>query len=461
MRVATSTLYYVGTTGLQNRLADQLKLQNQLSTGRRVLTPADDPIASSRALQVSESSAMNTQFNTNSESADSSLRVTESSLAQVVTLIQNVQQLAINAGNPTLTLREKEMLNTELEGRYQELLGLANTTDGAGNFLFSGFRGGTKPFTETSFGNVTYNGDQGQRTIQISSSRAVPVSEAGSKVFQSVRQGNGTFVVGQYASNAGSGVIDAGTVMDPNKWADPANTQQFRIEFNSITDPANPTGDPIIHYDIIDDRATLADGTANPNYNFSMIDGYDYNGGARPVTPGVNEYPRTFTAGADIEFKQLPGETTPLIAGWDFGVKTSISGKPADGDAFSFDASQNTDLFTVLADFSSALKGYSTDSTGTGQAEFQNALNGVVANLSNSLDSVLNVQASIGARMKETQSVRDTNEDVNLQHKQTLSNLLDLDWAAAISDFALNEQLLDAARSSFSKVQDNSLFRYI
>ncbi|WP_148716331.1 flagellar hook-associated protein FlgL [Chitinolyticbacter meiyuanensis] len=461
MRVATSTIYSLGVSGLQKHLADQAKLQNQLSTGRRILTPADDPIASARALSVTQAQSKNEQYITNTDSADSALRMTESTLQQVTTLIQNVQQLAINAGNPTLTANEKSILETELQGRYQELLGLVNGTDGEGTYLFSGFRGDTKPFTETSFGNVTYNGDQGQRKVQISDSRAIPVSEAGSQVFQQIKNGNKTFATGANVANTGSGIISVGEVLDPTKWANAANVQDFRVEFYSIPDPADPTGDPIINYDIIDDRATLPDGSANPNYNFSMVDGYDYNGGARPVTPGVNPFPRTYTSGGDIEFRQLPGETTPLIAGWDFGVKASIEGTPKTGDTFSLDASTNRDVFTVLADLSTALKSYKTDGTGTGQATFQNQLNNVISNLSNSLDNVLTTQASIGSRMNETESVRSTNEDINLQYSQTLTKLQDLDWAQAISDFAQNQTLLEAARTSFSKVQGLSLFQYI
>ncbi|GLS04342.1 flagellar hook-associated protein FlgL [Chitiniphilus shinanonensis] len=461
MRVATNTVYSQGSMGISRLMAQQSKLQNQLATGRRVLSPSDDPIASSRALQISQAQSINTQYSTNSDSADTSLAMTEKTLNQLVTLIQNVQSLAVSAGNPTQTADQKKMLDAELQGRYQELLALANATDGNGEYLFSGFRGDTKPFTEAGFGNVTYNGDDGQRGIQISASRTIPVSEAGSKLFQRVPTGNGTFTSSANMANTGTGIITTGEVLDPSKWANAANVQDFRIEFNSIPDPNDPTAAPIVNYDIIDSRATLPDGSANPNYNMSMVDGYDYNGGARPSTPGVNSYPRTYKSGADIEFKQLPGETTPLVANWDFGVKTSVTGDPKTGDTFTVAASKNTDIFSVLADFSSALNNYNTAGNGKGQTDFQNQLNTVIKNLSNSLDTVLSTQASIGARMLETESVRNTNEDVNLQYTATLSKLQDLDWPKAISDFSQNQMLLDAARSSFSQVQNLSLFQYI
>lgn len=63
-------------------------------------------------------------------------------------------------------------------------------------------------------------------------------------------------------------------------------------------------------------------------------------------------------------------------------------------------------------------------------------------NLDNALSHVLKVQASIGARMKETESVQDTNEDMQLQYSKTISGLQDLDYAAAISEFSMNQMLL-------------------
>ncbi|KAF0812525.1 Flagellar hook-associated protein 3 [Andreprevotia sp. IGB-42] len=462
MRVATVTIYNSGTIGMSNLQSMQTRLQNQLSSGRKLLSPSDDPIASSRALKVTETNALVTQYSTNSTSADSALRVSESTMNQLTTLIQNVQQLAINAGNPTQIATDKAALENELQGRYQELLALANQTDGNGLYLFSGYQGNTKPFTETAFGQVTYNGDDGQRLIQISSSRNLPVSEPGSDVFQRVKNGNGTFVTAYNPTNTGSGIVSPGEVVDPTKWKTAAgNVQDYKIEFNVTVDPADSTK-TITHYDIIDNRATLpGTATPNPNFNFSMIDSYDYSGGPRPVVAGVNSYPRNYVPGGDIQFKQLAGETTPRIANWDFGVKTSVSGTPKTGDQFTLQASQNVDMFSTFAAFSSALKNYNTDTTGNGQADFQNQLNTVVSNLANALSNVLTRQSYQGSRMNEIDSVKATNDDLNLQYSKTLSGLQDLDYTKAISDFSQNQTLLQAAQQSFAAVQGLSLFKYI
>lgn len=454
MRVATTTLFNVSRSGLQKHSAEQAKLQEQLSSGRRMLTPSDDPIAAARVLDIGQSASINSQYSINSKAADSALSMTESTLAQIVGTIQNLQTLAVNAGNPSQTVAEKKMLASELQSNYQELLALANSTDGNGLYLFSGFQGATKPFGENGFGNVAYSGDEGQRLVQISSGRQIPISENGNEVFRNIKNGNGTFTASASATNSGSGVISAGEVLEPGKW-NAVSPQNFTVQFYWQANATDPTK-PVISYDLID--AT----TGN-----SLIDG--------TATAGQTSGPRTYVPGGDIEFKQLAGEAA--VPAWDYGIKMSVSGTPiaidattgappatstpGAADSFSVGASSNVDIFTTLGNFNTALTSYATDGSGKAQAAFQNQLNGVMQNLNNALSKVLTVQAGICARTNETESVQDTNSDLQLQYSKTISGLQDLDYSQAISDFYMNQMLLEATRSSFAKVQDLSLFKYI
>jgi flagellar hook-associated protein 3 FlgL len=197
----------------------------------------------------------------------------------------------------------------------------------------------------------------------------------------------------------------------------------------------------ITTYDLIDNSS-----------NLSLIDGAGV-----PRAAGTS-FPRTYAENGDIEFKQLPGDGG-AVAAWDFGVKASVKGIPAAGDDFSLKPSTDVDLFKTIGDFSSALNNYRSGSTGS--AVFQNQLNTVLSNLSNSLGNVLTSQAYLGARMNEADSVKDTTEDLKLQFSKTLSGLQDLDYAAALSDFAQNQTVLEATRKTFAQVQDLSLFKYI
>lgn len=430
MRISTNTLYDQGVGSLQQQTSNLFKTQQQLSTGRRILTPQDDPVGASRVLEVTQSASINIQYDTNMGSATSALGLEESSLSSVVSLIQDVRTLTIQAGNAALDNNNLKALATDIQGRYQQLLGLANGTDGNGQYLFSGYRGTTQPFSEVSLGNVNYNGDQGQRLMQISASRQIAASDSGSDVFMRILNGNGTFVTAANPANTGTGIVSTGNVLDPAKWAAVAD-KNLNVVFN-VDSTVIP---PVTTYDIVDSA------------NNSLLGG-----------TGVAPYPRTYTSGSVISLSGLtpiPPETST-----DYGVELSIEGAPASGDTFSISPSnRQQDIFSTLGDLISALqRGRGTPATA---AQLSNDLNTALQNLDHAQDNVLTVQASVGSRMKEIDAVKSMGEDLALQYQQTISGLQDLDYAKAITDLTKQQQTLDAAQKSFMKVQGMSLFDYL
>jgi flagellar hook-associated protein 3 FlgL len=196
MRISTYTLFENGAARIGDLQSGLAKTQQQLSTGRRVLTPADDPVAAARALEVSQSQSLNTQYGRNRQHAQSSLGAVEGALTSVTSLIQDVKTTVIAAGNGALSDTERGFMATELRGRFEELIGLANSRDAQGNYLFSGFHTTTAPFAETTIVTATgtaagavYQGDQGQRLMQVDTARQMSVSSPGQTVFQDGNQG--------------------------------------------------------------------------------------------------------------------------------------------------------------------------------------------------------------------------------------------------------------------------------
>ncbi|MCC6916453.1 flagellar hook-associated protein FlgL [Nitrosomonas sp.] len=183
MRVSTSTLYDQGTRSMLQQQDGMFRLQQHLSTGKRIMTPSDDPIGAARAHELSQSLSLNTQYTDNRHRATDSLQLVDSTLGSVSNVIQNVRTMAVAAGNPAFSDSERKMMAVELRGHFEELLGLANTKDEQGNYLFSGFKGNTRSFEQTANG-VEYKGDQEQRLIQVSGSRQLPVSETGDAIFE-------------------------------------------------------------------------------------------------------------------------------------------------------------------------------------------------------------------------------------------------------------------------------------
>jgi flagellar hook-associated protein 3 FlgL len=184
MRISTQTLFETGAARLGELQSGLARTQQQISSGRRMLSPSDDPVAAARALEVSQSQSLNTQHGLNRQHAKSALASVEGSLSSVTALLQDVKTTVIAAGNGSLSDTERGFMATELRGRFEQLLGLANSRDPVGNYQFAGYQTATPPFAETTPGTVQYQGDQGQRLMQVDATRQMAVNSTGQAVFQ-------------------------------------------------------------------------------------------------------------------------------------------------------------------------------------------------------------------------------------------------------------------------------------
>ncbi|ALK98528.1 flagellar hook protein [Massilia sp. WF1] len=407
LRISTNAIYNAGTTQLNTLQSQMAKTQMQLSTNKRNLTAADDPIATARALEVTQSQSMNTQFGTNRSNANASLSLVDKTLQDVSGQVQDIQTLIVTAGNGGYDASNRAALATELEGRLTDLMGLANTADGTGGYLFSGYASTTQPFSKTATG-ASYQGDQGQRMLQVGSSRKMAISETGSAIFEAIPTGNGSFTTAAGSNNKGAGIISPGAVVDSSK----LTGHDYQITFKVAGTPAVTT------YSVTDPSAATPD----------------------PTLPTDQPY----TEGASIAFA---------------GMSMDIKGAPADGDTFSTAPSAKQSVFTTITNLINTLRAPADGATG--KAALANGLASAGANMKNALDNVLTVQASVGARMKELDNLDSTGDDLNVQYQTTLSNLQDLDMVKAISLFSQQQQTLQAAQMSFKTMSGLSLFNYI
>ncbi|MGV8893104.1 MAG: flagellar hook-associated protein FlgL [Burkholderiaceae bacterium] len=189
MRISTNTMYDVGSARISELQASQFKLQQQISAGRRIMTPEDDPVGAARALMVTQAQSVNEQFGINRRNAQSALNAEDGALHSIKLLLLDAKTAVVYAGNGSLTDTDRGYLATELRGRYEELLGLANTKDGTGNTLFAGFQTSSDAFVKDTDATtpevVQYKGDQGQRMLQVDTSRQMALSDTGEAVFGS------------------------------------------------------------------------------------------------------------------------------------------------------------------------------------------------------------------------------------------------------------------------------------
>ncbi|HNV87917.1 MAG TPA: flagellar hook-associated protein FlgL [Methylotenera sp.] len=183
MRISTNTIYQSGISKISSLQADQTKLQQQISTGKRITLPSDDPIASTRALEISHAQGVNASFASGRQTAQLKLNTLESSLASITSLLVSTQSTLVGAGNGSLSDLQRGFIATELNGSLEELINLANTQDSSGDFIYAGFKTDTKPFIANASG-ASYAGDSNQQLIQVDAQRLMAANISGDNVFQ-------------------------------------------------------------------------------------------------------------------------------------------------------------------------------------------------------------------------------------------------------------------------------------
>lgn len=549
MRVSTGMIYDAGRTSVQNKTSDLLRVQQQLATGRRILAPSDDPVAAAHALEVTQAASLNKQFANNQGETADILGLSEGNLQGLQNLYQRVHELTVQLGNTgALTDVDRKSIAAELRQRFDELLSVANETDGLGAYLYSGFKGDVKPFTGTPELGVTYNGDDGQRFQRVSASSLVAVSDSGNELFMKVKDDANPFAVGTGEKNRGAGVIGDPVVTDLLKWNSNLNGKNFSIKFAVNQTTAVTT------YDIVDDtgKSVLTNSAATTSaplpgvYGITQgtVTGSVVLGGATAITAGVNDVLNLTVDGvvASVTLAANAGYTNAALAteiqtkinanvaitaagksvtatinaagnlvltsntlgasssvivtggsstatvigipttvagtslqsglpipikasvagGQDFGATFTITGSPADGDTFTIRASAPKSIFKTLSELITIAETPVNAAAGTaGNIALAKGISVALSNIQAAEQSVSRVQTSIGARMNVIDSLSAQNSDRDIAYRETLSNLQDVDYTAAITDMNKQQVTLQAAQKSYVDIAKLSLFNYL
>jgi flagellar hook-associated protein 3 FlgL len=399
MRVSNDTLRSAFLAALDDARQRMLDTQGKISTGLRVNTPSDDPVAAARVAHLDASLSRLDQYQANAVFARNQLGLEEEALNEVIGSLQRIRELTLQANNGTASNGDRHIIAAEIRQHRDALLTIANTTDVDGRHLFGGYREASAPFTVNAGGAVAYNGDAGQRTLQISDSRFVAINDSGADVFQRIREGNGTFVLGVDPANTGTAALGAGSVVDASAWV----PDTYTIEF------LTPTS-----YEVRNGASTLvASGTFAP-----------------------------------------PGQTLAFA-----GVDVRIDGQPAAGDRFTAAPSAHRDVFTSLDRLIAAIDTPVT--TPADRARLHSDIGQRLVDLDGALAHMVDVRGEIGARVRALDQQESLNADFTLHLKSTLSAVRDLDYAEALSRLSQELFSLDAAQQAFARAQSLSLFKYL
>jgi flagellar hook-associated protein 3 FlgL len=319
-------------------------------------------------------------------------------LNEVINGLQRVRELTLQGNNSTTSYSDRKDIAAEIRQTRDALLTLANTTDVDGRHLFAGYVEKATPFTTTAGGAVVYNGDQGQRMLQISDSRFVAINDSGSAVFQNIPQGNGTFVLSANAANTGTGTLGDSSVTNPAAWVRDTYTVRF----------LTPTT-----YEVRDSANAL-------------------------VSSGA------FSPGQSIAFR---------------GIALRVDGNPAAGDTFTAAPSATRDVFGMLDDLIAALE--APGASPATAAQVHSALGQRLTDLDSALSHISDVRGQIGSRVRALDQQDSLTADFALHLNTTLASVRDLDYADALSRLQQEIFGLDAAQQTYARTQDLSLFKYI
>jgi flagellar hook-associated protein 3 FlgL len=188
MRISTNT-FIEGSVGRLTDLQSKIsKVQQQISSGKRLITPSDDPIAAAQVVEINNSIALNEQFAKNRLQLANNLNQTDVTLSNITDVLQNINEIIVIASNGLNSADDKLVMATTLQGQFDQLLSLANSTDSTGNYIFSGNNSSTEPFVknaETGFWG--YLGSKENLVVNVDHNSTMSSTIIGSNLFANAK----------------------------------------------------------------------------------------------------------------------------------------------------------------------------------------------------------------------------------------------------------------------------------
>lgn len=411
MRLSTLQFFDNSLKGILDNQSRLFDLQKQIASGKRIETPADDPIASAQTLLVDQQVVRYQQYSNNADVAEGRLRMEEAALDGLQDAIQRVRELTVQAGSGAMAPDDRKNIAVEMKQRLEQLVALANSTDANDQFIFGGFQSGVQPIVKGNAGGYLYQGDNGQLLIKIADSIDVAVSDSGQGLFMDMDEPL-NFLASPNTGNTGTVTIDRQVVIDQKKF-----------------DAFYPDGATI----------TFDTTGATPTFTVTRTSDNAVISGGNPAAPLVN-------------ISYLPGQTIEFE-----GISLQISGTPANGDTIDITSlpAQKLDMFSAIENLAAGLES-TQDSLELGEV-ISDGLN----SLDNALENILNTRAQVGSRLNVIEEAQTNNENMELLGRELLSELEDLDYADAVSRLSLQSFVLEATQRTFSQINNLSLFNFI
>ncbi|MCC6207076.1 MAG: flagellar hook-associated protein FlgL [Gammaproteobacteria bacterium] len=520
MRVSSNQINLIAMNSILDQQTKVARTQEQLSSGKRILTPSDDPSGASALIGYRQSLDTIAQYQENITSARQRLQREESVLGSAGNILDRIRELALEANNSALSAADRRFIAVEVRQNLDEVMTLANATDANGEYIFAGYQGRVQPFTRNSSSEYLYSGDSGQRFLQVGSTQQVATGDSGDDVFMRIRAGNGTFNVSADLANRGNGVIATGSVTNPAAYDGDVYTVSFPhattatgalsfsdavgtddtlgytlningVNVYSVAEGGTPAASlDELAQQINDDtgatgvRALVDDGmlylvsTGPTNDPIEVTE--SMSGGSDGDSDTVTGYFGSVLTGATAASAVLsydPADATHFIvedssgnieasgaysSGVEIafnGIQTTLTGTSRTGDVFTVSPSEHQDLFTTVENLARMLEGDISGANASGV--LGNSVNQFLSDIDQGMENLRSVRAQVGARLNRIDTQEEMNEAATLQLEAARSSIEDLDYTTAITRLTQQMVGLQAAQKVFVQVQGLSLFNYL
>lgn len=394
MRLSTAQIHQQGLQGLLQQQQAIARAQQQMTTGSKLITAADDPAAFSNAQRLDHAVSSLEQLGKNSGHLERRLGLQENALSDASDRLARARDLVIRANTPTLSNEDRKLIAIEMRQLRAELVSIGNRDDGAGRALFAGTRDGVVPFADNA-GSVTYAGDSGRNDVDVAPDLAVADTDPGSALFLRIPLGDGIVRGSAGSANTGSGVLASASVTDHAAW----NGAGVTVEF---------------------------------------LDGAEYrvlDAGGAEIGTGTWQAGQTISAG---------------------GVQMQLNGAPAAGDRFSIERAGERDIFATLGALADAME--TSGTSPADNARRTNALTSGLGDLATAQEHLLAARASTGTRLASLTHAAESRGATSLALETTLSDLRDTDYAEAATRLAIHMTALQAAQQVTVRMHGLSLF---
>ncbi|MCP5304045.1 MAG: flagellar hook-associated protein FlgL [Chromatiaceae bacterium] len=220
MRISTAQIFQQSVDAMLTQQRQLSETELQVASGKRILRPSDDPSAAVRVLDLNEAEKRITQYQRNADAAVARLDQEESALTGIEDLLQRVRELAVQGASDSVGAEGRQAIAAEVRELMGSFLRLANSRDANGEYLFAGYQSLTQPFVHDGTGGFTYQGDDGQRMVEIGAGREIATGDPGQIFMDFAAAGGGTTNIGEVlydlaaSLEAGNGYPEALTDID-------------------------------------------------------------------------------------------------------------------------------------------------------------------------------------------------------------------------------------------------------